>query len=348
MTLHARLVEQRPTEVHIRRDLRGPAQLGDRLADQRDPLARRRADDAPHLADAFRQSFVVEQAELAHHVGGHIACGHLLRRDGVEQRGAVGRARREDRDDGPLVGRVEFGVDAKEDFWSLLIVVGRKPPDRLGAQFARADEALQHGRQGRVFRLDQRRKRIAADGRRHLAVLDGRAEGAESLLVSEQHREADGRRADPGVAARHEFLAHGGPALRHRDRLSPDEARAYAAEEGQLRGGRIRLAQRLDEQGDGLLLVHATDTPDRERQQRRHLRRGRQPQRPDGVEFRERFGGVPVHQREVVIGRVLGVADQRLEDRPAVGERQALEGAREVEADHRRRIVLGEPGEFLE
>ena len=110
-------------------------------------IGRRAADDAPHLGDALVERLVAEIAQLAHDLGRHVAGRHLLRRDGFHQRLAV---------DGPRGQRVQ-GV-------AFLV---RREASRMRQDHVRAssDRRRRPGRGGRRRAAPCRRRVCAARAR---------------------------------------------------------------------------------------------------------------------------------------------------------------------------------------
>src|SRR5262245_10333153 len=66
------------------------------------------------------------------------------------------------------------------------------------------------------------------------------------------------------------------------------------------------------------------------------------------IDIRQRLGGVPVHERQVVIVSVLLVSDELADDQPALVNRQPLQRGGDVEADYGGRVVLCDLLEFGE
>src|SRR5262249_24434916 len=111
----------------------------------------------------------------------------------------------------------------------------------------------------------------------------------------------------------------------------------HATQDGQLVGRVVVVPQVRDQNAQGLLRPDRGDAPHHERQEV-HLRVGGQFQSTGGVYLGQGFGGVPVHQRQVVVGSVLGVGQQAFKDVPAIFQkrlRHPLQGGRQVEGDDR-------------
>ncbi len=57
-----------------------------------------------------------------------------------------------------------------------------------------------------------------------------------------------------------------------------------------------------------------------------------------GIDGRQRLGGIPVHERQIMIRGIFAVSDQCGERIPAIFERQTLERRSQVKTDDRRRV----------
>ena len=77
----------------------------------------------------------------------------------------------------------------------------------------------------------------------------------------------------------------------------------------------------------------------------RHLRRLHQRQALRGIGPHERLNAIPEQQREVMIRRIFGPAEQRRGHGGALGERKSGQGGSELTADHRRFLLGGQFGE---
>ena len=101
-----------------------------------------------------------------------------------------------------------------------------------------------------------------------------------------------------------------------------------------------RASQPLGEHFESLLRLQPGDALDHEREGPRQLRVRRHRERALRVEAAERLGGVPRHQRLIVVVAILGAREQRRHRVPAFLRRYPLQGARDVQADEGRSVCL--------
>ena len=90
---------------------------------------------------------------------------------------------------------------------------------------------------------------------------------------------------------------------------------ADVAQDNQLFFFVLRLAQRADEHGQRRFGADTADAAQHEVADlgNRFAAGERESERPLGIGFGERLGGIPVHERKIVVARVLGVARKGLE-----------------------------------
>ncbi len=96
-----------------------------------------------------------------------------------------------------------------------------------------------------------------------------------------------------------------------------------------------RAAEPIRQHTEGILCANGPDSLDHEGEDPRQPASLGELQCPHHVHFRQRFGGIPDHQGEIVIFGILLMCREPFEHLPAPARRDALQCAGQIEPHHR-------------
>ena len=286
----------------------------------------RAADDAPDLLDPLVERLVVEIPQIRHQIGRQVVGGHLAAADGLEQFGGIGRpAGRASPGRRGARQAVSSPIDGQDRGRRLLR--RRTRPGREGRRRAVRRFAVERPSASSVRRQLAGALRVTSDLNRLRRLFDRGTSRRESVPASDSAASAS-----PKVTARAESCID----QRRRSRIFPmaSSAAIAASPPGIFTSRRplsdsfmprrnvSRVASSLaffrpsSKQGQRLLRIARADAADHVVLEDRNVLAGRHRQRqsPRRIDLRQRLHRVPVHQRQVVVGGVFGVAGQALRE----------------------------------
>ena len=304
---------------------------------------------APDGGEFFGQRTVVVAVDLAGEEDAEVVALELAGGDGVERERGPRGARDERGDDGGALVAVELRPLGEEHGGDGGVVAEGEAAGGVGAEVALVEHRLadlaQPGRAG----FDEGFQRDAAEAQVGGFVQRDDADFVERAAIAERGAEVAEAVAERlgGVLGE-----RGGGAVPRRglgDFAASDEAVGDAVEHGLAAGGRgiFREAREHGVEARGGALDFLGEPPRAETLHAREPRFGDEFFKRHARRARERLDAGPQHERQIVVGVVLRVREQRGGKRSALRGRQRVHKRGEREADECARLFLRESRELL-